>query len=88
MVDFAKMSTPEAREQAKQDREIREKLLDQRDKANRFALDALYAMVVDGEIDNEYDVSFIKSIHTRLKQFTPLTEKQEAYLDELFHNRY
>lgn len=88
MIDFKKLNTPEFKERAKQYREQRENELEQKHKTNKFMIDKLHNMVENGEILSGYDCNFIRSVFSRVCIGLPLTDKQEKYLDEIFHNKY
>ena len=62
-------------------------MIDEMD-ANVFMVKKLKALVDDGTIENEYDEKFINNIHSRLTHGMPINEKQEAYLETCFHDKY
>ena len=88
MIDFKAMSTPEARELAAQNRAIFQEKLNQENKANRIMADKLYDLMVCGDIEDPYDVDFVKSIHRKMNTVSVLTDKQVNYLEELYHYKY
>lgn len=84
-MDFSKLPSAE---EIKSKRETRIIVENMQHKANVFMTDSLFKMVIEGKIDNEYDRKFIKSVRTYITIHQSLTEKQEEYLEELFHNKY
>lgn len=88
MVDFSKMNDPAKREERKKDRLEMEKRMAAREKANRLMVVKLYEMVEYDKIQDEYDRGFISSMNYRIGAGLPLTDKQEAYLEKCFHEKY
>lgn len=88
MVDFSKFNDPVEKEKRRNARLEMEKRLEAREKANRVMAAKLYELVENDRIDNEYDVRFITNVHARINAGLPLSDKQENYLDECFHNKY
>lgn len=88
MVDFSKMNDPVEREKRKKARLEMEEKLKAREKAYRFMATKLYELVENDRIDNDFDVRFITNVHARINAGLPLSEKQENYLEECFHNKY
>ena len=51
--------------------------------------DKLWNMNFDGDVKlSDYDQQFVNGVRARLIAFIPLTDKQEKYLEEIFHNKY
>jgi len=88
MVDFSKFNDPEERKKRREARLEMQRKLEQREKAMRLMAAKLYEMVENDRIDNEYDVRFITNVHARINAALPLSDKQENYLEECFHNKY
>jgi hypothetical protein len=59
-----------------------------RDKSNKFMAAKLLEMVENEKITWDFDCGFIRSCVARLEQGLSLTEKQDAYLDKLFNEKY
>lgn len=88
MVDFSKLKDPAYKAKLKAQREAHEHMLDQQHKANLFMVDKLYKMAEQGQIEDDYDLSFISSVKNRMAASLPLTKKQEMFLSKLFHDKY
>jgi len=88
MIDFSKMNDPKEREKRKNARIELELKLAAREKANKFMVAKLFEMFENGEIQDEYDCGFISSMNYRINAGLPLTDRQEAYLEKCFHEKY
>ncbi len=88
MVDFNKFNDPVEKEKRRNARLEREKQMEAHEKACRLMAAKLYELVENDRIDNDFDVRFITNVHARINAGLPLSEKQENYLEECFHNKY
>ena len=88
MVDINKLNNPVEKEKRRKARIEHEKKLAEREKANRYMIAKLHEMLENDKIQDEYDQGFITSIYARINAGLPLSEKQEAYLEKCFHEKY
>lgn len=88
MVDFNKMRDPEYKKRMEESRKQREAELDQKDKANIIMAAKLHELVENDKITDDFDIGFINSIYSRTRAGMSLTEKQIAYLEKCFHDKY
>lgn len=88
MVDFNKFNDPLEREKRRKARLELEQQMEARAKAHRFMAVKLYEMVEHDKISDDYDKRFITNVHARIGAGLPLSDKQEAYLEKCFHEKY
>lgn len=58
------------------------------EEANRFMLKTLIELLDNDKIDSEYDQNFLRSCAARFYADLPLSDKQQAYLEKIFHHKY
>lgn len=62
--------------------------LSQQQKGNTMMTKKLMELVNDGTIDNDYDIEFIQKVYEKTQAGINLSEKQEAYLEKCFNDKY
>lgn len=60
----------------------------QQEEANRFMVKKLFELLENDKIDSEFDQGFVRSCVARIYAEKPLSDKQQAYLEKIFHNKY
>lgn len=85
MVDFRKLGKPKSMKD--QVKKLSERVKKQ-EEANRFMVKRLFELLDNDKIDSEYDQQFITNCAARVYGDIPLSEKQQTYLDKIFHNKY
>jgi hypothetical protein len=84
-IDFARLNTPEAKEQARKNREALEAKYAAKAKAVKFQAEYLMKIIDDL---NDWERGFIESVHGKaVTGVIPLSDKQEDVLEKIF-NKY
>lgn len=62
--------------------------MNKQEEANLFMVKYLKKALDNDEVESDYDQKFISNAYFRVTKGMELSDKQQKYLEECFHNKY